>query len=107
MIAVTSPNGRTVSGHAGKCPGFLMFSPLEAGEALTHVKLARDQVLHQVPRLSEAEDHPLQGITVLITNGCGDGMIRKMQRDGIEVVLTDQSDPVAAVAAYLTAKAVN
>lgn len=104
MIAVTSPNGKTIAGHAGKCPGFLIFSSDEKAvtEPLKHVKLKRDLVLHQISRLSDYPDHPLQEVKTLITAGCGEGMIRKMALDGIEVVFTEKSDPVLAVQDYLS-----
>lgn len=98
-IALTSPNGQTLAGHAGKCPGFLLFS-VENGRLLqqSHLKLSREQTLrHLQGGLSQHPNHPLHGITTFITQGLGEGLQQRLKSDGIEVHETHQDDPLAAL----------
>lgn len=98
-ITITSPNGIRLSGHAGKCPGYLMFE-IENRKIIqqTHVKLTREQTLRNLEGpLSSHPDHPLQGIVTFITQGLGDGLIRKLQNDHIDVYQTEETDPITVL----------
>lgn len=98
-IAVTSANGRTICGHAGKCPGFLIYE-INKDQTIrqTHIKLTREQTLREssLP-ISKIPDHPLKGITVFITQGLGEGLINRLQQDNIKVIQTDDFDPLVAI----------
>jgi predicted Fe-Mo cluster-binding NifX family protein len=96
-IAFSSPNGKTLAGHAGKCPGFVVME-VNGGEVVAseRVKLAKDQVFSQLAGpLSTLPEHPLQGIDKLVTQGCGEGLVRRLAGDGIEVIITDADTPEA------------
>ena len=98
-IAVTSANGKTICGHAGKCPGFLIYE-LNKDQTIrqTHIKLSADEVLRNLTgTLSTHPEHPLYGIDTFITNSLGEGLIEKLQNDGIKVLQTDDSDPLTAL----------
>ncbi|MDG6778428.1 NifB/NifX family molybdenum-iron cluster-binding protein [Thiomicrorhabdus sp. zzn3] len=98
-IALTSPNGTTLSGHAGKCPGYLVFV-IEDGKILPqeHVKLTRQQTLRNLEgRLSDHPDHPLYGMNVFITQGLGEGLMRKLHKDKITIYQTEEPDPINAL----------
>jgi hypothetical protein len=43
--------------------------------------------------------HPLDGLDVLITSSCGEGLLRKLAERGIKVIVTSETDPLTAVAA--------
>lgn len=97
-IAVTSQNYRTITGHAGKTRRFLIYesqgqeSPVE----VERLDLPTDLSLHEY----HGEDHPLfqQGLDVLITQGAGQGFVQRLGRHGITVLVTSESDPLAAAA---------
>ncbi|KUJ75113.1 hypothetical protein AVO42_07095 [Thiomicrospira sp. XS5] len=96
-IAFSSPNGKTLAGHAGKCPGFVVMEVKEGDVTSSlRVKLAKDQVFSQLAGpLSALPEHPLQGIDKLVTKGCGEGLVRRLASDGIEVIVTDVDTPEA------------
>ncbi|MBF6059112.1 MULTISPECIES: NifB/NifX family molybdenum-iron cluster-binding protein [Thiomicrorhabdus] len=104
-IAITSPNAKTVSGHAGKCPGYLVFD-VEDGQIVsqTHIKLGKEQVFRNFSgSLSATPEHPLNGIQGFISQSMGDGLIKRLLSDGIQVQVTEQNLPENALKEFLTA----
>lgn len=98
-IAVASQNRRNVTGHAGKCRRFWIYA-IEDGAV-------KDKQLLELPREQSffeyrgPEPHPLQGACALITGGMGEGLMRRLAGMGIEGIVTPETDPDQAVAAYL------
>jgi len=102
-IALTSPNGKTISEHAGKCPGYLIYE-LDGINIVSkvHVKLSKEQVFRNFSGpLSKQLDHPLKGIQIFITKGLGDGLYQRLSLDGIKVYKVEETDPEGAVASIL------
>jgi predicted Fe-Mo cluster-binding NifX family protein len=98
-IAVASQNRKIVTGHAGKCRKFWLYDiAAHAVKEKTLLELPREQSFHEY---TGAEPHPLQGIQVLITGGMGAGLARRLAGMGIEGLVTTETDPDRAVAAYL------
>ncbi len=97
-IAVTSQNYRTITGHAGKTRRFLIYEVQGQGSPVEveRLDLPTDLSLHEY----HGEDHPLfqQGLDVLITQGAGQGFVQRLGRQGITVLVTSESDPLAAAA---------
>jgi len=102
-IAISSANGKTISGHAGKCPGFLLFEIQENETAsLGHEKLSKEKVFRNLNgELRLQNSHPLSDIDLLITKSSGAGLIERLKREGIDTFLTDISEPEKAIAIYL------
>jgi len=93
-IAVTSQNFRTVTGHAGKARRFLVYEA--DGETVREVgrlDLPKEQSFHE---LHGDAPHPIDGVDVLVTGGCGENFVARMARRGIRVVATSETDPVTA-----------
>lgn len=102
-IAFTSPNGKTLAAHAGKCPGYVVMQ-IEDGKVVEsiRVKLEKNQIFSQLSGpLSAHSDHPLQGIDKLVTQGCGEGLKQRLGADGIEIIVTDAETPEAFIESYL------
>ena len=102
-IAITSPNEKTIAGHAGKCPGYLIFE-VDGGEIVNqyHIKLSKEQVFKNLSGpLSKHPQHPLTGIDAFITQGLGDGLKRRLQEDNIHDYTTELTMPVEAVNAVI------
>jgi predicted Fe-Mo cluster-binding NifX family protein len=102
-IAVTSQNFRTVTGHAGHARRFIVFDAAgnDAPHEVERLDLDAGMVIHGFdPRAR----HPLDGVDVLITGGAGEGFIRHLATRGVRVVATGESDPRAAVAAFLAGR---
>jgi predicted Fe-Mo cluster-binding NifX family protein len=106
VAVAASQDFATVSGHAGQARRWLLFS-VESGEsgesgalagAPGRIELAKDQVFHH---WSEQGRHPLDGIAAIITTSAGDSFLNRMRRRGVAVVLTGETDPARAVAAWL------
>lgn len=98
-IAVCSQNRKTVTDHAGKCRKFWIYTISDGAIAdRTLLELPMAQALH-----ASAPDapHPLDGIDVLLAASMGDGLRQRLQQRGIQAVITEETDPDAAVAAFL------
>lgn len=99
LIAVTSQNRRTVTGHAGKCRKFWLY-PVENGTPGERrlIELGMDESFHATQgSLPDA----LSGVGAVITQGMGQGMVMRLQRMGVQGWITAEGDPDAAVRAFL------
>lgn len=99
LIAVTSQNRRTVTGHAGRCRKFWLY-PLEDG-VLGERRLVELSIEESFHATAGGLPRPLEGITTLISQEMGQGLVIRLQRFGIKAWITGESDPDAAVQAYL------
>lgn len=98
-IAVTSQNRKTITGHAGKCRKFWIYEIVDKKIVnKTLLELALEQSFHES---HAAGPHPLDGINVLISGGAGQGLIRRLNNMGIQGLVTAETDPDSAVAAFL------
>lgn len=100
-IAVTSQNRKQVTEHAGRCRKFWLYTLEDS--------VVTDKSLIEIEREQSFRDsnpndpHPLDGVEVLITAGCGSGLSDRLAAKGTRVVITDESDPDLAVQRLLTA----
>lgn len=98
-IAVTSQNRKTVTGHAGQCRKFWIYDVADGQvRGRTLLELPREQSFHES---QGTEPHPLDGVNVLISAGMGAGLQHRLRQQGIDALVTTESDPERAVAAYL------
>jgi predicted Fe-Mo cluster-binding NifX family protein len=103
-IAVTSQNRRTITEHAGKCRKFWVYDIEQSqitGKSL--LELPVEQSLHES---SPQESHPLDAVQVLITGSMGPGLQNRLASKGITALMTAETDPDQAVAAYLQGRLV-
>jgi predicted Fe-Mo cluster-binding NifX family protein len=100
-IGVTSQNFRTITAHAGRARRFVIFEDFPNGQIQETGKLdlPMEMSIHEYPRNAA---HPIDGLDVLITASCGDGFARKLGERGIRVIVTSETDPIAAVKAVLS-----
>jgi predicted Fe-Mo cluster-binding NifX family protein len=98
-IAVASQNRKTVTGHAGKCRKFWIYT-VEGGAVKGRelLELPIEQSFHESAR---GAPHPLDGVQVLIAGGMGAGMRGRLEEKGILAVATAETDLERAVAAWL------
>jgi predicted Fe-Mo cluster-binding NifX family protein len=98
-IAVCSKDFERVSGHAGQAKNWLLYEVQEEGEwRVTRVVLEKAQVFHHH---KGEEPHPLGGISALIAISAGESFLKRMQKGGVDAVMTAESEPRKAVADYL------
>ncbi|MCG7992327.1 MAG: nitrogen fixation protein [Candidatus Thiodiazotropha lotti] len=98
-IAVTSQNFLTITPHAGKCRRFLILGRNEQGELveLDRLDLPKEMSMHEFKGLQ----HPLFDSDVLLTASAGQGFIRRLQQERVEVICTSETDPYRAADAFL------
>ncbi len=98
-IAVTSQNRRTITEHAGKCRKFWVYD-IDQGQTIskTLLELPLEQSFHES---SPHEPHPLDGVQVLIAASMGPGLSQRLSAKGIMALMTSETDPDQAVAAYV------
>ena len=99
-IAVTSEDFQTVTAHAESTRRFLVFEasanslPLEADRLDLPLELTMWET-----RCTNA--HPLDAVDVVITGTFGDHLPQRLARRGVLAVLTQHSDPLAAINEFL------
>lgn len=98
-IAVASQSKSTVTSHTGKCRKFWIYE-VNSQEVLSKelLELPKEQTFHNS---SPHDPHPLDDIQVLISGGIGQGLMRRLENNGIEGFVTLASDPDLAVISYL------
>ncbi|MGO9486238.1 MAG: NifB/NifX family molybdenum-iron cluster-binding protein [Rhodomicrobium sp.] len=106
-IAIATKDWQTVSGHAGQARCWLVYDlapGLESGTlpAPERVELAKDQVFHY---FRDGGPHPLDGVEIVVAGSAGDGFVRHMQKRGVQVLLTGETDPTAALTRILAGEA--
>ena len=99
QIAVTSQNRKTITEHAGKCRKFWIYN-IEAG-AVTDKHLVELAIEESFHASHNGLAQPLTTVNVLITASMGAGLHQRLASHGITPILTMETDPDTAVAAYL------
>lgn len=98
-IAISSQNRKTITGHAGKCRRFWIYDVEDQRVvAKNMIELELEQTFHEGHGHGP---HPLDGVDTLISTSMGTGMYARLQAKGIAGVVTNETDPDTAVAAYL------
>jgi len=98
-IAIARQNQRKVSAHAGQCRKFWIYETNDAGgvdKNLLELAIAQsfhDTAPHQPPGFDD--------IQVLIAKGMCEGLCHRLQRYGIEGIVTPETDPDQVIVAYL------
>jgi predicted Fe-Mo cluster-binding NifX family protein len=96
-IAVSSQNGRTITGHVLRCHRFWVY---EIRQNRIDGKTLREIAPEQTLRVAElGEDHPLDDVHVMITITAAmtPFLYQRLRRGGIKPYVTEESDPDKAV----------
>lgn len=103
-IAIATDNFRTVAGHAGQARDWLLYDcqPETGPGPAARISLARAQVFHH---WDSKAPHPLDGIAVMVARSAGDGFLRRMQKRGVAVLLTSETDADSALRRILAGEA--
>jgi predicted Fe-Mo cluster-binding NifX family protein len=99
-IAVTSQNRRTVTEHAGKCRKFWVYH-IDQGRQTTSKELLELPLEQSFHESSPHEPHPLDDVQVLIAASMGPRLSQRLAAKGIIALITQETDPDRAIAAYL------
>jgi predicted Fe-Mo cluster-binding NifX family protein len=97
-IAVASQNKSSLTEHTGKCQKFWIYE-VNSTEILSKelLELPKEQSFHNS---SPHDLHPLDNIQVLISEEMGKGLLRRLEKRGIEAIVTEESEPDFVVNAY-------
>lgn len=99
IIAICSGNRKTITGHAGRNRSFLLFTIRDKEIADSRrVELDPEETFHEAGHRMPA---PLTGISVLIAGGMGEGLFNRLKENGVDPVITEETDPETAVRNYL------
>jgi predicted Fe-Mo cluster-binding NifX family protein len=98
-IAVASQNQKAITGHIGHCRRFWLYEIADKTiQSKTLLELSAEQSFHNS---SPDAPHPLDDVQVLISGGLGKNLARRLERKGIDVVVTQETDIEKAITAYL------
>lgn len=98
-IAVASQNKTTITEHSGHCLKFWIYETKDSEIVSKNLlELSPAQSFHNT---SGDEPHPLDDVKVVISGGMGRGLVQRLERKGIEAVITKETDLDKAVNAYL------
>lgn len=99
IIAVTSQNKKTISGHAGSCRKFYFYT-IEDNRILNRelVVIPREEVLHEVfHNLGPEAQHPVFNANIFLTAQIGMGAINRLAQKNVRAYITPETDPDTAV----------
>jgi predicted Fe-Mo cluster-binding NifX family protein len=106
LIAVTSQNFRTVTGHAGRARRFIVFDGDGSAPAREVGRLDLDAEM-AIHGYDPQAGHPLDSMQALITGGAGEGFVRNLAARGVMVVATPETDPLRAVEAFFAGRIIS
>ncbi len=99
-IALCSQNRKTLTGHAGKCRKFWIYTVYDGiVQERELLELPLEQALHST---ADSDAHPLDGVDVLIAGSMGSGLQARLRARGVLPRISDLSELDAAVAAFLS-----
>ena len=99
-IAVSSQNQTNVTEHLGHCQKFWIYDVEDTSiQNKELLKLTKNQSFHES---SPKAPHPLDIVQILISGSMGRGLASRLESKGIQPILTRETDPDTAVAAYLS-----
>ena len=104
-IAVAAKDHWTqVSGHAGQTRDWLIFDcqPGQPLPAPRRIQLSKEQLPHY---FQDDGPHPLHDVEIVVAGSAGDGYLRHMEKWGAQVLLTGETDPLAALEKILAGEA--
>jgi predicted Fe-Mo cluster-binding NifX family protein len=99
-IAITTEDWKTVTASAEICQHYLVYE-IGAGEVLNRhpLSISAQEVLGKCDIIHE--NHPLDGVMVLISAGMGREVEKKLKKIGITPFVTDEKVPDEAIQHYL------
>lgn len=103
-IAIATDDYVRVAGHAGQAARWLLFDCAprhDIGEPV-RIELSKPQIFHH---WESTDPHPLDGIEIIVARSAGDGFLRRMQKRGVDVLLTSEALAEAALLKILAGEA--
>jgi len=103
-IAITCQNRKEVSGHAGMCRNFFVYT-VDSDRVISKkiLELTKEESLHHVLHNGNMEivNHPIFNVNILLTGGIGMGAITKLKTKNVASYIIEEKNPDTAVSNLL------
>jgi len=100
LVAVTCQNRKEVSGHAGMCRNFLMYT-IDNNIIISKklLELGKEESLHNALHQGDFEtvNHPIFNVNILLTGGIGMGAITKLKTKNVASYIIEEKNPDTAI----------
>ena len=101
-IAVASQNRREITDHTGRCRKFWIYEIVNETTANKELlELPKEQSFHDS---SPHTSSPLDDVQVLLAGGMDTGLMRRLESNGIEPLITTETNLDKAVEDYLNTR---
>lgn len=107
QIALPSADGIHIDGHAGQARRWAIYD-CQPGTPIGEprfVELERPQLFHHWQETTSLAAHPLAGTEAIITGSAGANFVERMQKRGVHVVQTGETQVVDAIEKFLAGEA--
>jgi hypothetical protein len=106
-IAIATEDFQQLAGHAGQACHWLLYDcqPGSAPPPALRVTLPKTMLFHHWRDDRGLAGHPLDGIAIIVARSAGDSFLRRMQKRGVDVLLTSESDAANALQRVLAGEA--
>jgi predicted Fe-Mo cluster-binding NifX family protein len=103
-VAITCQNRKEVSGHAGKCHNFFIYT-IDDTKILSKelLELRKEEVLHEAfhnPEMA-GQPHPIFDVDIFLVGGIGIGAINKLKTHNVDTYIIRETNPDTAVESFL------
>ena len=98
LVAVTSQNKKDITGHAGHCRVFYMYS-IENDEIIKKdlLELKKEEVLHEILHADKPVRSELFDADIMLTGGIGGGAVQKLATHNVACYIVEEKDPDVAI----------
>lgn len=97
-VALTLQDGQNVSGHAGHCQQFVIYTIDDAGQYTKEdLTLSEEQSLHNALHDTSNPDHPLFNVDMLLVESIGAGAIHKLAHKRVAAHIIREKNPETAI----------
>ncbi len=103
-VAITCQNRKEVSGHAGKCRNFFIYT-IDDTKILSKelLELSKEEALHEAfhnPEMA-GQPHPIFDVDIFLVGGIGIGAIYKLKTHKVDTYIIRETNPDTAVESFL------
>ena len=106
-IGMASDDSFSLAGHAGQARRWLVFNCQPKNELPEPqvIELTKNEVFHYWQDDSSLRGHPLDGLEIIVARSAGDSFLARMQKRGVQVLLTAEVDAKTALQKILAGEA--
>lgn len=98
LVAITSQNRKSITGHAGRCRNFFVYT-IENDSIVKKelLELTSGETLHEVFHGIKPTHSVLFDVDILLTGGIGNGAIQKLAINNVTCYTVQEKDPDEAI----------